>query len=364
MRPRMIHPILVFCLFVTSCSPQLNTQELSVIDWKDLQIAPKIGGDLCAEISPQELDTGEGIRQDFTYGLAVGFLPNDLSTPHKIAYDTYWVNANEQLLFNWIFWYPEGNKEPANLRLFVLLDEHQLNNALPQPGIYNDINLEKGDDKSVKVTIPPLSAGIHDVIVVGVPYPQNDPDEYGSVILVYRQITLIAEPASSPFRKIDFISLPAEGSMKRNDPAMALELTLKGDGIDVWNWPNPWLDIKSETPTIFFALAGYEDVLNLDAPPMEELEESFFSILLFTDYQQVEIAPSQVALYGKVTKDTAYTRVPLVIPPLPEGKHHILVLRIDTPGVPMCVLKGDPKGRILPNSIYGKLVGIDVPPPK
>jgi hypothetical protein len=360
MRARIIYVMLVFSLIVTSCSPQLNIQKQSVIGWDDLQIAPKANDDLCSEISPQELDDWENIKQDFTYGLALGFLPEDILNPHKIAHETYWVNANEQLLFNWLFWYPEGNEEPANLRLFVLLDERQLNNALPQSGAYNDIDLEKGDDKSMKVVIPPLSAGIHDVIVVGIPYPQSDPDEYGRAILAYRRITLIAEPVSSPFRKIDFISLPVEGSLKKNDPGMSLELTLKGDGIDVWNWPDPWLDIDLGTPTLFFALAGYEDVTNLDAPPMDDLETAFFSLLLFTDYQQVEIAPNQMATYGKVNKNTAYTRIPITINPLSEGKHHMLVLRIDSPGVPMCILNGNPKERILPNSIYGKLVGINV----
>ncbi|MBI5823860.1 MAG: hypothetical protein HZB18_07535 [Chloroflexi bacterium] len=364
MRARIIYVLLVFSLIVTSCAPQLNIQEPSVIDWDDLQIAPKTNDDLCAEISPKELNDWENIKKDFTYGLALGFLPEDVLNPHKIAHETYWVNTNEQLLFDWLFWYPEGNEGPANLRLFVLLDERQLNNALPQSGVYNDIDLEKGDDKSIKVAIPPLSAGIHDVIVVGIPYPQSDPDEYGRAILVYRRITLIAEPASSPFRKIDFISLPVEGSMKKNDPRMSLELTLKESGIDVWNWPNPWLDIDPGTPTHFFALAGYEDVTNLDAPPMDQLETAFFSLLLFTDYQQVEIKPNQMAIYGKVNKDTAYARIPITINPLSEGKHPMLVLRIDSPGVPMCILKGNPKERILPNSIYGKLVGINVLPQK
>ncbi|HXF84920.1 MAG TPA: hypothetical protein VNK49_05970 [Anaerolineales bacterium] len=59
---------------------------------------------------------------------------------------------------------------------------------------------------------------------------------------------------------------------------------------------------------------------------------------------------------------TAYARLPITINLPPPGKHHILVLRIDTPGVPMCILWGDPHSRILPNSVYGKLVGVNVLP--
>lgn len=366
-QPRIIILILIFNLLATNCSLQKDavTQEPTIIDWENLQITPKTNNDLCTKILPDELDTGNEIKQDFTSGMAVGFFPQDLSTPHKIAYDTYWINANEQLAFNWLFWYPKGNERPLNLRLFILLDEQQLTSALPQPGSYNDLHLNRGDDITLQVTIPPLAVGVHDVIAIAVASPENNPDVYGKVDIISNRITLIVEPTPSPpFRKIDFISLPPEGSIKRDDPAMALEVTLQDNGIDVWNWPNPWLDINENTTVNFFALAGHQDVMNVDAPNLDELKTSFSSLLLFIDYQQVEVASNQLSLYGKLTKDTAYTRIPLEIPPLPEGKHHILVLRVDTPGVPVCLLRGDPKGRMLPNSVYGKLVGINVLPPK
>jgi hypothetical protein len=360
---RTIFVILISSLLTTSCFSQ--KQEPSLIDWKNLQIPIKTDDNLCVETLPEELDTGEGIKQDFTAGLAIGFLPTNLSAPHKIAYDTYWVNADEKLSFNWLFWYPKGNEGPLNLRLFVLLDDQQLVNVLPQPGSYNDLQLNKGDDITLQVAIPPLAAGVHDVIAIAIASPQNDPDVYGKVDLLSNRITLIVEPtSSSPFRKINFTPLAPEGSVKRNDPALVLELTLKSNEIKVWNWPDPWLTVNSDTPIHFYALAGHEDVTNVDVPSLPELEESFFSLLLFSDYQQVEIAPNQMALYGKVDKDTAYTRFSLELPPLSEGEHRILVLRVDTPGVPVCLLKGNPKGRFLPNSVYGKLVGIKVFPPK
>lgn len=365
MYSRIARAIIGCSLLAISCSPQTaqNSQEPSLIAWENLQVTPKANDNLCTELTPEESEW-ERSKQDFTYGLLGDLRPEPTSNIHKLADRTAWVNSNEQQSLIWKLWYPEGNDRPANLRLFILLDEHQLNNALPQTGAFNDINLEKGDDISLKVMIPPLDIGVHDIIAIGIPYLEEYPNEYGIVTLVYWRITLISGPASSPFRQIDFVPLPAEGSMRKNDPAMALELTLKNNGIDVWNWPNPWLDINKNTPTTFFALAGHEDVTNLDAPPIDELETSFFSLLLFMDYEQINIAPNQIASYNSVDKDTAYTRIPIEIEPLPQGKHHILVLRIDSPGVPMCVLKGDPIGRILPNSVYGKLVGINVLPPK
>lgn len=361
-----IHVLLFLILLISSCSSQKEPgiSESSSINWKNLQIVPRTNNNLCAEMSPDDLENWENIKRDFTSGLAIGFLPEDISMPVRIAYETYWVNSNEPLSFDWLFWYPGENEMPVTLRLFILLDDRQLNNALPEPGLYNDISLERGADISIKVKIPPLEPGIHDLVAIGIPYPQNDPDVYGTIIVAYRRITLIVDSTPSPFRENAFTSLSVEGSIKKNDPWLALELTLTNNGVDVWNWPDPWLHIQTNMSTPFYALTGYQDVTNLDAPPMDPLDESFFTILLFTDYQQIETAPSQMAFYGRVSSDTAFARIPLEIPRLPEGKHHILVLRIDTPGVPMCLLAGDSKGRIIPNSIYGKLVGIEVLPAK
>jgi hypothetical protein len=364
MQPKIVVVILIFNLLATNCSLQKDTaaQEPVKIGWEDLQVPPKPDDNLCTKISIDELDW-ERSKQDFAYGLYNAIEPAAIPNQGDLAEGTQWVNANEPLVYNWRFWYPEGNEVSASLRLFVLLNERQLEDALPAPGIYSDINLQPGDDKSIQVTIPPLSAGIHDMIAIGIPYPQNEPNVYGNVVVVSRRITLIARtPSSPPFREIDFMSLPSEGSIKKNDPAMTLELTLKKDGIDVWNWPHPWLDVKENTRVNFYALAGHQDVLNLDAPPLEPLTTSFSALLLFVDYRQIEVAPGQTVLYGRVDNDTAYARIPMTINPLPPGKHHVLVLRIDTPGVPMCILWGDSQNRILPNGVYGKLVGINVQP--
>jgi hypothetical protein len=106
----------------------------------------------------------------FSYGLFGGIYPEDTSNLQKLADGTLWVNANTPLSFKLRLWYPPGNDQAANLRFFVLLDEHQLDNALPEPGSYNDINLESGDDIALNLTLPPLESGIHDLIGIAIPY--------------------------------------------------------------------------------------------------------------------------------------------------------------------------------------------------
>jgi hypothetical protein len=362
--------ILVLYIIVSGCSSQAEPLTQDLINWENLQIAPRSINELCPEIFPQQLDlTGEAVKRDFSYGLAQALYPRDISNTYKISAGTYWVDSNKQLTVNWLFWYPKGNQGPIDLRLIILLDEQQLTKALPQQDKYQDLHLEKGDEIiTIPITLPGLSPGVHTVIAIAIPSPQNAPDEYGSVEIISSRMTLIAEPTKDPFRAIDFFSLPAEGSIKNDDPLMAIELTFtskedRKSGIHIWNWPDPWFAVRTGVPVRFYALAGYEDVKNLDAPSLKPLEKSFFAMLLFVDYQQVEITPNQKVLYIVADKDNAYTRVPIEFTNLTEGRHYILALRIDTPGVPMCILRGDPTERILPNSIYGKLVGIEVLPP-
>jgi len=346
-----------------SCSPQLvsNIQTPSGISWDNLQVTPQPNGAECLDI---EIPSWDQVKRDFTYGLLGSIYSDNISEIREIGSGTFSVDANKPQTFNLRLWYPEGNQRPATLRMFVLFDERQLKDVFANSGLYDDVVLDRGSDTTIPLKIPPLAAGVHDLIVIAVPYPEDYPIPEGIVKLVYWRITIFANPSPSPFRKLSFVSLPAEGSIKKNDPLLYLELTIKKDKLVVWNWPDPWLDIDANNPIEFFTLAGHSYVDNLDAPPLEELKASFFSLLLFIDYQQIEIAPNQMAIYGKVDKDTAYTRIPLTINPLPEGRHYMLVLRIDSPGVPMCILRGDSQGRILPNIIYGSLVGINVLPPK
>lgn len=371
MKIKATNSFLILILFFSSCSSKTESFRYDSVNWQNLQLTAKPVDDLCPEISPQQLDlTGEEVKHDFSYGLAQALYPKDLANVHKIAGGTYWVGAGDQLNVNWLFWYPKGNKEPIDLRLFVLFNEQQLTNALPQPGRYNDLHLERGEQiTTIPIRLPFLAPGVHTIVAIAISSPQNDPDEYGTVDVISSRMTLIAEPSPSPFRDIDFVYLPAEGSIKNGDPGMAIELTLtdeeeRKNGIRVWNWPEPRLSLQPGVPARFYALAGYEDVKNLDVPSLEPLKKSFFALLLFVDYQQIEIIPNQKVLYGVVDMDNAYARIPIELPLLAEGKHQILALRIDTPGVPYCLLRSPSQDRILPFGIYGRLVGINVLSPE
>ena len=364
-RHSIVH-IVLMVLFVAGCSLQRRPEDLpsSEINWQNLQVTPQSRGALCLDISARKEPSWEDAKRETESGLFTAIYPADPAQSREIGDSTFSVDAYKPQTINLRLWYPKGNERSSlSLRMFLLLDDKQLSGAIGEEPYY-DVELQKGSETTIQFRIPPLEPGNHDVIAVAISYPQDYPNPEGTVVVIAWRMTFIVPPASSTFKKISFESFPAEALISAGGPKLVLELMRKQDKFVVWNWPNPWLDIDANSSIEFFALAAHEYVDNLDAPSLEKLKASFFSLLFFIDYQQIEIAPDETAIYGKVGKDTAYTRIPITIKSPPAGKHDLLVLRIDSPGVPICILKGDSHGRILPNSVYGKLVGINVLPPK
>jgi len=355
--------VLITASTATSCGNQKPevAQPPSIIQWNDLQITPPAENSLCWDISiAGNTPKWEDFKRNFQYGLAMGMSATDISGAREAGYQTYWVEPNQAVTAIFHLWYPKQNVEPAIVRFFVLLDEKQLPDVFPSEQYYKDVIIPVGSETTLTLNLPPLTIGLHDLVIIGIPYVDNYPTPEGVVKVLSHRSTLIAGLLRASFRQISFSALPAEGLIPKGDPRIFLSLTLAEDTITAWNWPEKWLDSEPDIPIKFFILAGHEDVTNLDAPHLNELESSFFSLLLFADYKQIALAPSQAVIYGEVNKNTAYARVPAEFTSLSPGKHQVLVLRISFPGVPMCVLQGPPGERILPSGIMGILVGINV----
>ncbi len=349
---------------LTSCSSQGNTetQPDSTIQWSDLDITHPAGSQRCWNIPTiGKAPTWEEFKKNFQYGLVMGMSEKDISGASEIGYQTFEVMPNQSLTANLHLWYPEGNTESTTIRFLVLLDERQLTNVFDTGQSY-DLLVHSGDDIIITLNLPPLSIGIHDIIIIGIPYVNDYPVPEGIVKILSNRITLIAGTPDASFRPISFSALSAEGLVSKGDPKIPLSLTLTKKSLLTWNWPEKWLSIAPNNSVDFFILAGYENVINADAVYLTELESSFFALLLFVDYQQVDVSPEKNVIYGKVNKNTAYARIPAEVGLLPSGKHHALVLRINLPGIPVCLIQETSEARILPLNITGSLVGIDVTP--
>lgn len=338
-----------------------ESPSLSEIHWEDLQITPQAEDALCWDLSLSgESPDWEEMKQSFQSGLLMGMSSEDISDAQEIGYQTYRVEPNQPIEAKLHLWYPEQNISTATIRFFALLNEKQLPNVFPSESYYKDVIIPIGSETILELHIPPLAEGIYDLAIIGIPYIDNYPTPEGIVRVLNHRITLVAGEPSIPFRQINFSALQPDGLLSKGDPKISLSLTLTEDSIQAWNSPETWFITSQNKPLNFFILASHEDVTNLDAPHLSQLNSSFFSLLLFMDYKQIEVGQNQASIYGKVNKNIAYARIPVEIIPPSSGKHQILVLRVNSPGVPMCILRPPPNGRILPFDIIGILVGVDV----
>ncbi len=56
----------------------------------------------------------------------------------------------------------------------------------------------------IPIKIPPVSSGVHDLVIIGIPYLNEYPNPEGILRILSYRITLIVSPMTSPFRQIDF----------------------------------------------------------------------------------------------------------------------------------------------------------------
>lgn len=338
------------------CSIARPTNDLSSpITWSDLQVTPSVNGTLCWDVSLLGgKPTWEQVKRDFGTGLVMKL---DILDAKEIGYQTYEIPSGLPLEAELYVWYGAENSKYADVRFLVLLDEQQLD-AFTSNRYYRDVTISPGSEITISIKIPPVSLGVHDLVIIGIPFLNEYPNPEGIVRILSYRITLVVPPITFPFRQIDFVNMPAKGLLSRGEPKIPLMLSLSDRELKVWDWPHEWLSTKTSTLD-FFVLSGYENVTNLDAPYLSEPESSFFALTFFVDYQQVDVESGNRAIYGKVSNDTAYTTIQAKMN-LQQGKHHILVVKINSPGIPMCVLYGPPSGRILPFDVIATLHGADV----
>jgi len=325
------------------------------ISWNDLGATPQAGGSLCWDISLLgDQPSWEQVKRDFGTGLIMKL---DVADAKEVGFKTYENPSGMPLEAELHLWHGGENHRPVDIRFFAILDEQQLD-IFPARQYYYDITLATGREMSIPLAIPSLSSGIHDLVIFGIPYLNEFPDPEGTVKILNYRITLVASPTTETFRQINFIELPAQGLLSRGAPKIPLMLGLSDNKLKAWNWPSRWLDIEADVVE-FFVFSGYENTVNLDSPYLAEPHYSFFALTLFMDYRQINIDADVPVIYGKVGNDTAYASNVIKLNGLQRGMRHILAIKINYPGIPMCILHGPPYGRILPFGVDGILVGIN-----
>ena len=297
-----------------------------------------------------------------TSGMGGGMGEGDLGEGILRGWGTFEVKPDVPLTgtFHWLYPQTPENTLPVPTRFLVILDEQQLNGAIEgTTGPYYDVTLEPGDEITLILKLPPLALGVHDLIVLNL--IQQEPDPYGIVKVLSNRYTLLAGTEPEIFLRT-FEHLPQQGSLAKDDPLLSLELSLTGEyPFRVWNWPETHLPISLRQALDYYIFSAYtvvEGHTTLDPPIPEEVP---FALLTFLDGEQINFAPDSPVFYGSVPKDTAYTAIPAHLGSFDEiGQHDLLVLRINYPGLRICLLQGPSDGYVFSYFLSARRVGIEV----
>lgn len=328
-------------------TPQPNSQlcwDVQHVSWSDIKSAssPLAGGG----------------------GLASGMGADDFfPSAHPTGINTFTVEPETSLDANYHIWLPKGagNPNPIEISLLMILNEKILVSAI-QPA--NVFDLIPGDELTVTLEIPALGQGVHDLIVLGLMNPNDQPDPYGVVNSFANRFTLLVG-ATPQLISRTYTQLPIISSIVKGDPQISLELSLQSDSLAIWNWPDSNIKTPLNQDLDYFALAGYVPSVNTNAPNLPLPVQMPFALLAFHDQQQIAVTTDANVFYGLVTKDTAYARIPAKFPASQvAGRQDLLVLRIDYPGIPMCILRGpyDGQSYVFNYNVFVRRVAIDVIP--
>ncbi len=331
-----------------------------------LPITPQPEGALCWE-SPGQLAriTWENDTRTIpvSSGIGFGMGQGDVEPGELVGNHVFAVPIKRALSVDFHVIYPrtESNIDPFPLRFLTLLDEHQLEDAFTDaPGRpFHDLVAEPGSDFIVRIELPPLEPGIHELIVLILGGVDEEPESDGYTPFGDSRFTLLAGGVPQMLPRV-FNHLPARGLISAGEASPSLMVGLE-EGLRVWNWPETRLPVEPGERVDYNVFTGYEIAVNEAQPELRQPDWVPFAVIAFLNYRQIAVTPGSMVFYGKVSSDTAYSRIAAALEaPMAAGRHDLLVARINYPGVPLCVLRPPPDGLPFPDALSVKRVAIEV----
>jgi hypothetical protein len=347
--------ILLFALLIMDARIGSNFQETVDIS----QVTPLPDGQLCWDqtqahdaLSWEELVA----NPPFDSGLGFGVGKDDIPNATMIGSQTFQLAPDTPHNINFRLFYPhtEKNNEPITLHFIIIVNETQLLDAIDEKE--RSTTLQPGDEAVLDIKLPPLTAGYHEIVILGVLDSKDLSHNIERAAPVVYRASLVteAQPNRSP---LSYTKLSATVSRGPNGSMYELLLSLE-PSTAVWDYPIP---VSSEEHLNFYINAGYTYILNTNAPDLSEPSEARFALLLFLNHKQINVSPDAEVIYGTVANDTAYARIPVVLTaPKEPGRYDILAVRINNPRVPYCILVGPPDGYIFPFEVRVESAAIDV----
>lgn len=292
------------------------------------------------------------------FGQTMGLM--SVSDGTLLALNTYEVPEQTSVTATIRYYYTgigQGDTAPISIRFIVLLDEQQVTTYYDGSHMllpYFDIIIHPGDDEEITFDVPPLVLGIHDINLIGFYGVDQEPNWDGIAPYWTYRFTLVSGGANSLLSR-PYTQLRASNRFifKRDVDKMMVNLALSLERNEIldWNYPNPLLPVSFGQPIDFYIYAGYEDIIFSDYPNIPNANEQSFALILLDDYRQSAFSDEAPVIYGIVSNDTAWSRIPIhYFPSQTPGSHQIVIVRINYPGFPACLL--NPDGRMYPYTVH------------
>jgi|GEM_PF-2198685 len=312
-----------------------------------IPVTPQPDGQLCWSYTEAQLpneETFEGFIDEI--GMGNGIYTNyELVSPTigLLGFGVYSSPDGGDISLKLQVYSPEERTQ--YIRYLLLINEKQFPIMLDGvETLFLDAVLEPQQLLSYSISLPILEAGTHDIVLLTLPDVQSPPDSTGRLGISSHRLTLVV---GQPTPNLLDYQRPQAAS---NDSMEGGQLTLIiGEALTQWSYPEPKHVLASGQPLEFNVLAGYSGKTVADQN-LPDPEISHFALLTFLDFVQVPIADNADVFYIEVDRDNNYSRIPIRLDLTGinvEIDHEVLVVRIDYPRIPMCILQGPMDGYFL-----------------
>lgn len=287
------------------------------------------------------VEVGEG--QQVESGSRNHLIPEDISV---IAPFVYGYPANKPLKVNYYTEVAGGygieSGETLPVRFYALHNEQFiiLNEDGKTP--YRDLELPLQNRVTIAFELPPLSEGIHDLIVFGIPNYTEAPDMISDMSSIWtftrRNTIVVGNPASITSRQ--HVLLP-QGRILPDEPQdsrrVAIIFSLTDRSTALWGGTGNIAQLPAGEDYSFNVQIGQNDYF-ADYEMTEPVpnQTTPFALLLLKDYLPVPLGDDTLAFYGEMDNDSLFVQVSQSDSVPTSGQTDLMAIRIDYPGVPMC----------------------------
>lgn len=265
-------------------------------------------------------------------GAPVYVFRTDVAGAKQIGDQTYHLDEGQplNLTLRILNLYPDK----TTMLYAVLVDGQPISTSMAgQTSVRHLRSLPCSAPLSLPVSVPALTSGFHDVILVGFadPYRHDvEPERrYDSLqdFIAYRLSVIVGEPSAQALESFDQPPL----SPREYDLGPVLTLS---DRADV---PHRWLTttVSSSQDVIYHAFTSAVS----SQKPCDE-----FALIALLDYRLIPINASVESPYYARVCDRRTARIRGEIEaPLEPGPHELILMRIPNPHVPLMVIRARPK---------------------